>query len=42
VKVDKRKGRAKVRLDLYEESYLVDFAFTMIQSAQRDSQATSP
>lgn len=30
VKVDKRKGRAKVRLDLYEESFLVDFGFEML------------
>ncbi len=31
VKVDKRKGRAKVQLDLYEESFLIDFAFEIIR-----------
>lgn len=30
VKVDKRKGRAKVKLDLYEESFLVDLAFELM------------
>jgi len=30
VKVDRRKGRAKIRLDLYEEFYLVDFGFRSI------------
>ena len=30
VKVDKRKQRAKVRLDLYEDSFLVDFGFELI------------
>jgi transcription termination/antitermination protein NusG len=27
VKVDKRKGRAKVQLDMYDESFLIDLAF---------------
>lgn len=30
VKVDKRKQRAKVRLDLYNESFLVDFGFELL------------
>jgi transcriptional antiterminator NusG len=30
VKIDKRKQRAKVRLDLYEESFLVDFGFDLL------------
>jgi transcriptional antiterminator NusG len=30
VKVDKRKQRAKVRLDLYKESFLVDFGFELL------------
>ena len=30
VKVDKRKGRAKVKLDLYDESFLIDLAFEVI------------
>ncbi|MFO8065061.1 MAG: antiterminator LoaP [Spirochaetota bacterium] len=31
VKVDKRKGRAKVKLDMYEESFLIDFGFESMQ-----------
>lgn len=30
VKVDRRKQRAKVRLDLYSESYLIDFGFDLL------------
>jgi transcriptional antiterminator NusG len=30
IKVDKRKGRAKVKLDLYDESFLVDLAFEVL------------
>ena len=30
VKVDKRKQRAKVQLDLYKESFFVDFGFELI------------
>ncbi len=30
VKVDKRKGRAKVRLDLYRESFLIDLGFDIM------------
>ena len=33
VKVDRRKQRAKVRLDLYRESFLVDFGFELIAPA---------
>lgn len=33
VKVDKRKQRAKVRLDLYEDSFLVDFGFELLDPA---------
>jgi len=33
VKVDKRKGRAKVKLDLYDDSYLVDFGFEALEAA---------
>jgi transcriptional antiterminator NusG len=33
VKVDKRKQRAKVQLDLYKESFLVDFGFELLGSA---------
>jgi transcriptional antiterminator NusG len=30
VKIDKRKGRAKIKLDLYDDAYLVDLAFEVI------------
>ena len=32
VKVDKRKGRAKVKLDMYNESFLIDFGFESMQT----------
>jgi transcriptional antiterminator NusG len=34
VKVDRRKGRAKVKLDLYDETRLVDFGFTSLEKGQ--------
>lgn len=34
VKVDKRKGRAKVRLSLYSDRFLVDFGFELLESAE--------
>lgn len=34
VKVDKRKKRVKVRLNMYEDSFLVDFAFDLIQEKE--------
>ena len=33
VKVDKRKGRAKVKLDLYDDSFTIDLAFEAIGTA---------
>jgi transcriptional antiterminator NusG len=30
IKVDKRKGRAKVKLDMYDESFLIDLAFEVM------------
>lgn len=30
IKVDKRKGRAKVKLDMYDESFLIDLAFELL------------
>ena len=30
IKVDKRKGRAKVKLDMYDESFLIDLAFDIL------------
>lgn len=38
VKVNKRKGRAKVRLSLYDNSFLVDFAFEMIRQAEKSNE----
>jgi len=34
VKVDKRKGRAKIMLDLYNDSFSIDLAFEVIGAAQ--------
>ncbi|MDR1900881.1 MAG: antiterminator LoaP [Treponema sp.] len=31
IKVDKRKGRAKIKLDLYEDSFAIDLGFEIIQ-----------
>ena len=33
VKVDRRKGRARVRLEMYEDSFEVDFGFEALDSA---------
>ncbi|MCL2214677.1 MAG: antiterminator LoaP [Treponema sp.] len=33
VKVNKRKGRAKIKLDLYDDSFTVDLAFEVIGAA---------
>jgi len=33
VKVDKRKGRAKIKLDLYDDSFTIDLAFEVIGAA---------
>ena len=34
IKVDKRKRRAKVRLNLYNNSFAIDFAYEMIRESQ--------
>lgn len=34
VKVDRRKRRARVRLELYEDSFLIDFGFSFLKSAE--------
>lgn len=34
VSVDKRKGRARVQLDLYRESYLIDLGFERLDSLE--------
>ena len=33
VKVDRRKGRARIRLELYEDSFLIDFGFDALEQA---------
>lgn len=33
IKVDKRRGRAKIKLDLYHESFAIDLAFEYMESA---------
>jgi len=35
IKVDKRKGRAKIKLDLYDDSFAVDLAFEVIEPLER-------
>jgi transcriptional antiterminator NusG len=42
VKVDRRKGRAKVSLDLYNDSFAIDLAFEVIGSAERSPAPKSP
>jgi len=34
VKADKRKGRAKIKLDLYGDSFCIDLAFEVMEQAQ--------
>ena len=33
LKVDKRKGRAKIKLDLYDDSFTIDLAFEVLRSS---------
>ena len=33
IKVDRRKGRAKVRLDMFTQSFLIDFGFDALEKA---------
>ena len=33
VKVDRRKGRAKVKLEMYEDSFVIDFGFDSLEAA---------
>jgi transcriptional antiterminator NusG len=35
IKVDKRKGRAKIKLDLYDDSFAIDLAFELVAPATR-------
>jgi transcriptional antiterminator NusG len=34
IKADKRKGRAKIRLDLYDDSFCIDLAFEVLVKAR--------
>ncbi|MDR2501142.1 MAG: antiterminator LoaP [Treponema sp.] len=38
IKVDKRKGRAKIKLDLYDDSFSLDLAFEVIEPASTSQQ----
>ncbi len=35
VKVDKRKGRARIALEMYEDSFLIDFGFDTLGRAEK-------
>jgi transcriptional antiterminator NusG len=37
IKVDKRKGRAKIKLDLYDDSFSIDLAFELINPLEHHS-----
>jgi len=40
VRVDRRKGRAKVRLEMYQDSFEIDFGFEFLEAApQKPSEA---
>jgi len=34
IKADKRKGRAKIKLDLYDDSFCIDLAFEVLEKAR--------
>jgi transcriptional antiterminator NusG len=36
VKVDRRKKRAKIKLELYDDSFLVDFGFEFLQKMKEN------
>ncbi|MFW5828014.1 MAG: antiterminator LoaP [Alkalispirochaeta sp.] len=40
IKVDKRKGRAKVQLDMYENSFRIDLGFEMIAESSNEADKT--
>ena len=40
IKVDRRKGRAKVRLDMFESSFQIDFGFDAIEQTEKASGGT--
>ena len=37
IKVDKRKGRAKIKLDLFDDSFTIDLAFEVIGQPEKKS-----
>jgi transcriptional antiterminator NusG len=39
VRVDRRKGRARVRLEMYEDSFEVDFGFESLDAAARQKES---
>jgi transcriptional antiterminator NusG len=39
IKVDKRKGRAKIKLDLYDDSFSIDLAFEVIDPLELRSRS---
>jgi transcriptional antiterminator NusG len=41
VKVDRRKGRAKVRLDIYADAFEIDFGFEILESSLAPADAAS-
>lgn len=41
IKVDRRKRRAKVKLSLYENSFLIDFGFELLEPAEADETGKS-
>jgi transcription termination/antitermination protein NusG len=42
VRVDRRKGRARVRLEMYENSFEVDFGFEALEGAPPPAAAAAP
>ena len=40
IKIDKRKGRAKIKLDLFDDSFTVDLAFEIINSVESNKKAS--
>ena len=41
VKVDKRKRRAKVRLDMYEDSFFIDLGFEIMEPRRKETDVAS-
>ena len=41
VKVNRRKGRAKIRLELYNDNFLIDFGFDVLEAYPRQAEPVS-